>query len=46
MRIVVYVMIALAALMMLLCYSLLVVASRADEREERMHKDRKEKADD
>ena len=34
MRIVVYVMIALVALMMLLCYAMLVVASRADEQAE------------
>ena len=43
MRIVIYVLIALVALMMLLCYALLVVASRADEREEQFYKEWKEK---
>ena len=45
MRIVIYVLIALVALMMLLCYALLVVASRADEREEQFYREWKEKDD-
>ncbi len=45
MRIVVYVLIALVALMMLLCYAMLVVASRADEREKQMYMEWKEKDD-
>ena len=45
MRIVIYVLIALVALMMLLCYALLVVASRADDREEQFYREWKEKDD-
>ena len=45
MRIVVYVLIALVALMVALCYALLVVASRADDREEQFYREWKEKDD-
>lgn len=45
MRIVIYVLLAICALLILACYSLLVVASRADEREEQFYKEWKEKDD-
>ena len=38
MRIVIFILIALLALLMLLCYSLCVIAGEADERAERMYK--------
>lgn len=44
--IVLFGMMALLALMMIVCYALLVVASRADEREEQFYKEWKEKDDD
>ena len=37
MRIAIYVLLAICALLTLICYSLLVVASRADEREKQMY---------
>ena len=43
--IVLFGMMALLALMMIVCYALLVVASRADEREEQFYKEWKEKDD-
>ena len=45
MRIVIYVLIALVALMAALCYALLVVASQADDREEQFYREWKEKDD-
>ena len=38
MRIALYIAIAIIALLMVVCYSLLVVASRAEERAERMYR--------
>ena len=45
MRIAIYVLLAICALLTLVCYSLLIVASRADEREEQLYRERKEKDD-
>ena len=45
MRIVVYVLIAIIALLMVLCYSLMVTAHEADERAERMYRAWKESKD-
>ena len=45
MRIAIYVLIILVALMAVLCYALLVVASRADEREKQFYREWKEKDD-
>ena len=39
MRIFVYVLIAVIAVLMLLCYSLCAIASEADERAERMYEE-------
>ena len=45
MRIFVYVLIAVIAALMLLCYSLCAIASEADERAERMYRKWKESKD-
>ena len=45
MRIAIYVLLVICALLTLVCYSLLVVASRADEREKRMYKEWRGKDD-
>ena len=45
MRIAIYVLLVICALLTLVCYSLLVVASRADEREEQFYKEWKERDD-
>ena len=45
MKIAIYVLLAICALLTLVCYSLLVVASRADEREEQFYREWKEKDD-
>ena len=42
MRIVIYILMALCALLMLVCYALCVIASEADERAERMYRKWKE----
>lgn len=44
MRIVVFVLIAVIALLMVLCYSLMVTAHEADERAERMYRKWKEQS--
>ena len=45
MRWIIMVLLMVLTIMMVICYSLLVMASRADEREKRMHKEWKEKED-
>ena len=45
MRWIIMVLLMVLAIMMVICYSLLVMASRADEREEQFCKERKEKDD-
>ena len=42
MRIVIYILMVLCALLMLVCYALCVIASEADERAERMYRKWKE----
>lgn len=45
MKWIIMVLLMVLAIMMVICYSLLVMASRADEREEQFYKEWKEKDD-
>jgi len=45
MRWIIMVLLMVLAIMMVICYSLLVMASRADEREEQFYREWKEKDD-
>ena len=45
MKWIIMVLLMVLAFMMVICYSLLVMASRADEREKQMYMERKEKDD-
>lgn len=45
MRFIIWVLLAVIAILVAMCYALLVAASQADERAERMYKRRKEKDD-